>query len=106
MNLNEEFKKLILELAPTLGFDKPADGQKFDDWLEGLHNYLDSMAEDFNTFGLHTLGKVLNGTELVEEVITINELLSWMGELNEEDTDFLIEEIDRYFRIEMNMEFE
>ena len=29
------------------------------------------MAEDFNTFGLHTLGKVLNGTELVEEVITI-----------------------------------
>lgn len=37
---------------------------------------------------------------------SINELLSWMGELNEEDTDFLIEEIDRYFRIEMNMEFE
>lgn len=67
----EAYKKLILELAPTLGFDKPADGQKFDDWLEGLHNYLDSMAEDFNTFGLHTLGKVLNGTELVEEVITI-----------------------------------
>nr|WP_299522019.1 cobaltochelatase subunit CobN [uncultured Methanobrevibacter sp.] len=67
----EEYKKLIIELAPTLGFDKPVDGQSFDNWLEGLHNYLDSLEDDFNTFGLHTIGKVLNGTELIEEVITI-----------------------------------
>lgn len=54
--------------------------------------------------GLEVLKELYHNA--VEEVITINELLSWMGELNEEDTDFLIEEIDRYFRIEMNMEFE
>lgn len=42
----------------------------------------------------------------VEEVITINELLSWMQELDEKDIAFLIEEIDRYYRIEMNMEIE
>lgn len=67
----EAYKTLILDLAPTLGFNKPAEGQSFDNWLEELHNYLDSMEEDFNTFGLHTIGKVLNGTELIEEVITI-----------------------------------
>ena len=67
----DEYKKLILELAPTLGFENLSEGQSFDSWLEDLHNYLDKMQNDFNTYGLHTLGKVLSGEELVEEVITI-----------------------------------
>ena len=29
------------------------------------------MQNDFNTYGLHTIGKILSGEELIEEVITI-----------------------------------
>lgn len=66
-----EYKKLILELAPSLGFEKPKNGQTFEAWLEDLHTYLDDMQNDFNTYGLHTIGKILSGEELIEEVITI-----------------------------------
>ena len=38
----------------------------------GLHEYLDGMENDFNTYGLHSLGKILTDFELVEEVITIS----------------------------------
>lgn len=41
--------------------------------------------------------------ESIEEVITINELVKWMSELNNEDIAFLIDEIDRYFKLEMNI---
>ncbi len=67
----EEYKKLILELAPKLGFEKPSDNESFDSWLSRLHSYLDALEDDFSTFGLHTIGKVLNGTELIEEIISI-----------------------------------
>ncbi len=40
----------------------------------------------------------------IEEVITINELIKWLDDLNDKDLTFLIEEIDRYFRVEMNIE--
>ena len=39
----------------------------------------------------------------LEEVITIQELNKWMGELNDEDVNYAIGEIDRYFRMEMNI---
>lgn len=39
----------------------------------------------------------------IEEVITINELINWMDDLSEEDINFLIAEIDRYFKLEMNI---
>lgn len=52
--------------------------------------------------GLHILEEQYH--RAVEEVITINELLEWMSDLDEKDIDFLINEIDRYFRMEMNIE--
>ena len=68
----EEYKALIIELAPTLGFSTfNESNQKFDDYLDELHAYLDSMQDDFYTYGLHHLGKVLTGYELIEEVITV-----------------------------------
>ncbi len=68
----ESYKTLILELAPELGFrNYSAGNESFQEWIDDLHHYLDSMEDDFNTFGLHTLGKVLTGYELTEEVITI-----------------------------------
>ena len=67
----ESYKNMILELAPALGFKNLSDNETFATWLDDLHHYLDAMEEDFNTFGLHTLGKILTGYELSEEVITI-----------------------------------
>ena len=67
----ESYKNMILELAPALGFRNITENDTFSDWIDELHLYLDAMENDFNTYGLHTLGKVLTGYELAEEIITI-----------------------------------
>lgn len=67
----EAYKGMILNLAPSLGFKNLTKGESFETWLDDLHHYLDSMEDDFNTYGLHTLGKILTGYELAEEVVTI-----------------------------------
>ena len=67
----EGYKKLIIELAPTLGFDKYNENESFNEYMDKLHAYLDSMEDDFYTYGLHNLGKILSGEELIEEVITV-----------------------------------
>ena len=77
VNLNvtsnaEEYKAKILKLAPTLGFRNfTGENETFQQWIDDLHLYLEAMEDDFITYGLHTLGKILTGDELVEEVITI-----------------------------------
>lgn len=65
------YKEKILKLAPNLGFRKMAKGESFNHWLDELHLYLENMGDDLMTYGLHTLGKVLTGSELSEEVVTI-----------------------------------
>ena len=65
------YKEKIIDLAPSLGFRNYTTNESFTDWLDELHLYLESMGDDFMTYGLHTLGKVLTGEELTEEVITI-----------------------------------
>ena len=67
----ESYKNMILELAPKLGFRNMSDNETFADYIDELHHYLDAMEDDFNTFGLHTIGKILTGYELIEEVVTI-----------------------------------
>lgn len=67
----EGYKKLIIDLAPTLGFDKYNENESFDEYMDKLHAYLDSMEDDFYTYGLHNIGKILSGEELIEEVITV-----------------------------------
>ncbi|MBC1284558.1 restriction endonuclease [Listeria booriae] len=52
--------------------------------------------------GLRILEDVYHSA--VEEVITINELTEWLEEMVASDLNFLIEEIDRYFKVEMNIE--
>ena len=61
----------ILKLAPSLGFRGMAEGENFTEWVNHLHVYLENMTDDFNTYGLHTIGKILTGYELVQEVSTI-----------------------------------
>ena len=68
----EEYKKLIIDLAPSLGFSTFNEtNQSFDAYLADLHAYLEGMEDDFYTYGLHYLGNVLTGYALVEEVITV-----------------------------------
>ncbi len=67
----ESYRNMILELAPSLGFRNISKNETFQDYIDELHHYLDDMEDDFNTFGLHKLGKILTGYELAEEVITI-----------------------------------
>ena len=68
----EEYKLLIIDLAPSLGFAKYNESnQTFDAYVAELHSYLEGMEDDFYTYGLHNLGKVLTGYELIEEVITV-----------------------------------
>ena len=67
----ESYKNMILELAPKLGFRNLSDNETFVEYIDELHHYLDAMEDDFNTFGLHTIGKILTGYELIEEVVTI-----------------------------------
>ena len=67
----EAYKAKIIDLAPSLGFRKFSGNETFENWLDDLHHYLDMMENDFNTYGLHTLGKILAGYELSEEVVTI-----------------------------------
>ena len=67
-----EYKEMIIKLAPELGFKNfSSENETFQNYIDDLHRYLDKMEEDFNTYGLHTLGKVLEGYELAEEVVTI-----------------------------------
>lgn len=67
----ESYKAQIIALAHNLGFKPQGKTQTFDDWLSELHDYLDDLENDFNALGLHTLGHVLSGEALIEEVITI-----------------------------------
>ena len=68
----DEYKRMIVELAPELGFRNfSVKNETFQNYIDDLHHYLDDMEDDFNTYGLHTLGKILTGYELAEEVVTI-----------------------------------
>ncbi len=42
----------------------------------------------------------------IEEIITINELKSWLNNLNEKSINSLIDDIDTYYKIELNIEDE
>lgn len=42
----------------------------------------------------------------IEEIITINELKVWISELNDSDIDDMIQDINIYYRMEMQIECE
>ena len=39
----------------------------------------------------------------IEEIITINELLAWVRDMNEPSIDSVFRDIDIYYRLEMNL---
>lgn len=101
----ESYKAQIIELAHKVGFSNQSANQTFDEWLKELHTYLDDMENDFNALGLHTLGYVLHGENLTEEVITI---VTSQTEVYTHITHFLFEdlsELDYYEDILGNDEY-
>ncbi|MCK9151844.1 cobaltochelatase subunit CobN [Methanobacterium alcaliphilum] len=68
----EEYKIKIQAMVKTLGFSELKQGQSFEDWLDDLHNNLNELENDIITLGLHSLGYVLQGDELIQETITIS----------------------------------
>ena len=42
--------------------------------------------------------------DAIEEVITINELFCWVGEMDEPAIDGVLRDIDIYYRLEMNID--
>jgi len=76
INLNvssnaEYYAEQIIKLAPSLGFRNMTEGENFTEWVNELHVYLEDMSDDFNTYGLHNIGKILTGYELIQETAAI-----------------------------------
>lgn len=67
--------------------------------LQELKQYIDERAN-----GMVVIEE--NYKKAIEEIITINELQHWIIELNDADIDYIIRDIDIYYRLEMNMDDE
>lgn len=67
----QALRELIIKKAVSLGFDNITNDEDFDKWAERLHIYLDDMENDINAYGVHTLGHILTGEPLIQEIITI-----------------------------------
>lgn len=61
----------ITAKSNDLGLQTQQNGQNFNEWLEEIHLQLHEVENDIIPLGLHSLGQVLTGEELVEEVFTI-----------------------------------
>lgn len=57
--------------AQDLRLQAQQQGQNFTEWLEEIHLQLHEIKNDIIPLGLHSLGRVLTGDELVEAVFTI-----------------------------------
>ncbi|WP_409200360.1 cobaltochelatase subunit CobN [Methanobrevibacter sp. DSM 116169] len=100
----ENAQKAVIEFAISLGFD--SNYESFDNWAEELHDYLELMENDLNVLGMHSLGYVLSGEELIQEVITI---VSSKTEIYNRLTAFLFPELadlDFYKNIITNRKYE
>ncbi|OPX58527.1 MAG: cobaltochelatase subunit CobN [Methanobacterium sp. PtaB.Bin024] len=62
----------ITAKAEEMGFEAQTEEQTFDEWMEELHLLLHEIENDVIPLGLHSLGEVLTGDELVQEVFTIS----------------------------------
>lgn len=67
-----------------------------DEVSKGLGRYIENRSS-----GMSVLKKRYH--DAIEEIITINELRSWMGNLDDTDIDNIIRDIDIYYKLEMNM---
>jgi cobaltochelatase CobN len=86
-NATEEAKKQLIQKATILGFVIPEnegfetelqkleeylnDSKAFEEWLAEIHSSIEEMSSDKINFGMHTLGKIWNDTEMITGVMSI-----------------------------------
>jgi len=84
--INDSKEKLI-QKAEIIGYDAPEEGEfdswleevvkyinsddAFDKWLSVIHANLEAMSADKINTGMHTLGEIWNGTDLITGVTSI-----------------------------------
>lgn len=68
-----------------------------DDVFENIKNYIFEKSGGMEVI----IDKYENS---IEEIITINELRNWLNKLNEESINNLIDDIDTYYKIELNID--
>lgn len=97
-------KDEITAKADEMGFDSQTEEQTFDNWMEELHFMLHEIENDIIPLGLHTIGKILTGDELVEEVFTIS---SSMSSINNHMKNVLYPEITvDYYDMQKDNQYE
>lgn len=84
----QQAKDALVDQAKVLGFDSPRVDEPFNDWLAKVEKYVNSndafeewlaiihsdieaMSADKINYGMHTLGKVWNDTDMITGVTTI-----------------------------------
>lgn len=67
--------------------------------MEELNNYIKKRSSGMRVIEQRYINAI-------EEIITINELKSWIIELNEADINEIIQDIDIYYKLELNIELE
>lgn len=64
--------------------------------LKSIKNYIQEKSG-----GMQVIVKKYENS--IEEIITINELKKWLNQLNENSINNLIDDIDTYYKIELNI---
>ena len=94
----------IKSKAEELGLTTQQKEQTFSKWLLEIHEKLHEIENDIIPLGLHSLGKVLTGEELIEEVFTIS---SSMTKITEHMKTVLYPKINlNYHDMEKNISYE
>ncbi len=98
----ENYDKYLLDMDKILHFPLTfiIKTKKEKDVIENeLKTYIEEKSKGMEVIKSRYLNSI-------EEIITINELKKWLLELNDKDLNFLIRDIDLYYKIELNLELE
>lgn len=96
----DNYDKYLLDMDKVLHFPITfvvKTNKKREDIEEELNQYI-----LLKSGGMEAI--INNYKNSIEEIITINELKIWISELSLDDINFIVKNIDLYYRIEMNME--
>lgn len=98
----DNYDKYLLDIDKVMHFPITFVIKTFSEkrqvWQQ-LNDYIDKRSN-----GMQIIEKRYRNA--IEEIITINELKNWIYELDDKDIDSIIRDIDIYYKLEMNIDFE
>ena len=95
-----EYSKYLLDIEKVMHFPVTfvvKTSSKKIEVLRDLEKYIEKKSN-----GMCVIEKRYH--DAIEEIITINELQEWMCSLADLDIDNVIRDIDRYYKLEMNID--